>query len=559
MKLRALFFTLLAAFVLASCGNKGGKTGLLVPKDALVVIHVNGSSLSSKLSWQEIQQSQWYQAVQKKLQSDQHPDSVAMKIFENPELSGVDVKSDLVYYAVNRGKNVLLVASGKLADAAKFESFLKQAGTTGTPAVKDGISSLTMEGRASVSWDKNHWLALATMPAGGLMARGDDFGMADVTISSDTLRGYGQDLLGLKGSKLLDADKRFADLVTDGKDLHVWFNTEAYFNLAMKGRMSMLSMLGNMGDMVKDNIATYSINFDNGKITADSRHYYGDKMSSIFKKYEGKSVSEKTAGLLPADSVVVAGAINYQPEFIREFITNLGLDGLLNMAMAQSGFGVDDFVRANAGDVIFAVSNFGKKAVADSAGGRDSVNADFTFGVSVKDKAAFENLITLLWKRSGSKDRQLTYKLENNWFAASTTPANVDKILSGNSTKADYINRITGHPLGIYINLQRLVEESARDTKDTTGKKVAALASAVLRELLINGGEFSNKAMTMHAELTMADANTNSLKQLNTLLDSVYLNSKDRLEELQTKMDQNEKIPPVILDEEKPATGQKNN
>ncbi len=556
MKLRTLFFVFIAAVALASCGNKGGKTGLLVPKDAFMVVHINGASLSSKLSWQEIQQSQWYQAVQKKLQTEEHADSVAMKIFENPEASGVDTKSDMVYYLVSRAKKLLLVVNGKLGDATKFENFLKQVGNTSAPVVKDGVSSVSIQDRSVVIWDKNHWLALTTMPAGELLTQGDDFGMRDVTVSTDTLRGYGQDLLAVKGSKLLDADKRFADLVTDGKDLHVWFNTETYFKLAMNGRMSMASMFANIGDIVKDNIATYSVDFGNGKITADSRHYYGDKMSSLFKKYEGKPVTAEKAELLP-DDVVMAAAINYQPAFFKELINTLGLDGIVNALTAQAGFSIDDFVKANAGDVLFAMSNFQGKSAADSAA-NDKPDSDITFGVSVKDKAAFDNLITLLWQRSHSKENALTYKLENNWFAASTQPANVERILSGKGSKSAYTDKIIGHPLGLYLNVQRFIEEGSKQSTDTTATKVAALASSTLRELLVNGGEFTKNYMSMHAELTLADPTTNSLKQLNTLLDSIYVNSKDRIEELQAKMDEQKALSRIPLDEEVPLTEQKN-
>ena len=62
---RVLSTLSLFALLLAVSCKKGDKSGLLVPEDAGVVVHINSPSLSSKLSWEEISQTEWFQEISK--------------------------------------------------------------------------------------------------------------------------------------------------------------------------------------------------------------------------------------------------------------------------------------------------------------------------------------------------------------------------------------------------------------------------------------------------------------------------------------------------------------
>ena len=111
---------LVAAFFIVSCSDKG-VSGLDIPKDAALVVHVNTSSLTSKLSWDEIKASSWF----KEMSEDTH-DSLAKKLLENPENSGVDLKSDFVFFMKKQGAGGIQVFEGKLKDAKAFEAMVKE-------------------------------------------------------------------------------------------------------------------------------------------------------------------------------------------------------------------------------------------------------------------------------------------------------------------------------------------------------------------------------------------------------------------------------------------------
>ena len=96
---RTPLICLLAAFALlvTSCKN-GTKSDLFIPKKAAFVFHVNSNSLSSKLSWDEIKKTAWFQEAY----NDSGTDSFAKKLMDNPEASGIDVKSDFVFFVNNQ-------------------------------------------------------------------------------------------------------------------------------------------------------------------------------------------------------------------------------------------------------------------------------------------------------------------------------------------------------------------------------------------------------------------------------------------------------------------------
>ena len=58
-----LVIILITAGVFFPACKKGTDAGKMIPKDALIVLHLNTKSLSSKITWNEITQTGWYKEV----------------------------------------------------------------------------------------------------------------------------------------------------------------------------------------------------------------------------------------------------------------------------------------------------------------------------------------------------------------------------------------------------------------------------------------------------------------------------------------------------------------
>lgn len=525
---RKLFLPVLAIAVLFASCKKAGDTGLLVPVDAAIVFHINNASLSSKLSWDEIKQTTWFNEL-----SQHATDSLAQKLLNDPSQSGIDTKADFVIFLKKQGKNGYIVFEGSLKDAAAFESFNKKMHESATASKDGSVSFMALDKKAMLTWNSTHFTYVMGMHMpnmeGIFEGRSADFDN-DNDIPADSLKLFGKKVLSLKGSDKL-TDSRFVSLVKDGSDMHLWMNSEEYYG-DMFGPM--ISMMGNISALTKGNVSAMSFKFDNGKMTMDSKQYYGKEMSDFMSKYSVKPVSAETAGRIPSQNVVAALAMNYPPEAIKDFLTFLKVDGLVNMAIAETGYSVDEFVKANKGELLLAVSDLEIKEKTDTInidGGKPVLvpnkgpDVKILFATAVNDKAAFEKLITILTEKmkeeSMGKTPPVTYKLENNWFAIGNSPEQVNQFLAGGTTKAAFADKISGHPFGMYIDIKKILQVASTDTKDSSAKAALDIAMNTWEDVVAWGGEYKKKASEFHAEITMVDKNTNSLKQLNGFIDKV--------------------------------------
>lgn len=529
-----LLLSLFAVFIFTAC-NKGGKTGLLVPKDAGLVLHVDLSSLSSKLSWKEIQQTAWYAEAQKKAD-----DSLAKKLLADPASSGVDTEGGIVMFMKRTGNSGYIAVEGKLKDAGKFKKTILEGGKNDVQIQKDGdfnFATMSNNGDATLYFNDKMFVFVADASDGKAVIPNQSMPQlpsASQKYQLDSLKYFAKNIFNLKGKDLLDSDERFADLISDKADMHYWVNTGNLYGGLLGGPLAMMKI----GDVLQGNVSTGKANFENGKIVVDSKQFYGEKLAELFKKYSGKNVSNEILAKLPEQNVLAVFAMNYNPEGIKEFLKLLGVDGMANAAMAQFGYSIDEFVKANAGELAFALTDFSitKKPATMALDNGEIINYDeekpdmkFVFGTSVKDKAAFQKLIDLIGKNvkdkipmaADSSKSGLKNKLQDKWFAFGTSDAEVDAFLSGNKKPA-YSGIFSGHNGGGYVDLQKVIMAAAANNKDTTAKKAIDISATFWKNVSMFW-DMKGGTATSRFEINLQDANTNSLKQLNKYADQMYL------------------------------------
>src|SRR5919112_835592 len=127
----SLLLLVIYALLIASC-KQANKTGAMIPNDAGMVLHLNANSLNSKLSWEEIKQTNWF----KEMYADA-PDSLAKKLMDDPANSGMDIKSDFIFFLKNQGNSGYMVFEGNIKDAVAFEAFNKKI-SNNAATTKDG-------------------------------------------------------------------------------------------------------------------------------------------------------------------------------------------------------------------------------------------------------------------------------------------------------------------------------------------------------------------------------------------------------------------------------------
>ena len=527
---RTSLFLVLSSFVLiftASC-KKAGKTGLMVPKDAAVVVHINSASLSSKLSWEEISQTDWFKEMSKEAD-----DSTAQKLLKDPGQSGIDTKADLVFYMKRQGRGGYMIFEGSIKDATTFESFNKEI-NKGAATVKDGdINYMTLEKSGMLAWNKSKFAYIADSPMPDMQQAFDKSSSFETyKFPADSLKKFGKDALTLESSDNLDSDSRFTSMINDGSDMHLWMNASNLYGNSLGGMLSMMKF--NL--LLENNVSATSLNFDNGKIVMKSKGYYGKEMSKLLADYPAKPISKDILNRIPSPNVIGVVAMNFQPEGLKEFLKITGFDGMANGFLGRMNYSVDEFIKANKGEFLLAVTDLEmktKEKTMEMGEGEAPYKYSTTepdmkvlLATAVNDKAAFDKLIGIVLAEtkgiSSSNTPEIHYKLDNNWFAASNSADHMNKFLSGESTKNTVSEKISGHPIGFYVDIQKIIKSTESSVTDSSGKSAMTISHNMWQDIIATGGEYKDKALQFEMEVNLVDKNTNSLKQLNQYINNMY-------------------------------------
>ncbi len=81
MKLSKLLYLFVAALLIFTSCSKKNENVKMIPKNALMVVHLNTSSITSKLKLDDIKQTNWF----KELYADSTMGELSKKIMDNPQ------------------------------------------------------------------------------------------------------------------------------------------------------------------------------------------------------------------------------------------------------------------------------------------------------------------------------------------------------------------------------------------------------------------------------------------------------------------------------------------
>jgi hypothetical protein len=557
MKKRSFLVLSVITLFIASCGKQGGKSGLLVPKDAALVVHINSASLSSKLSWNEIKATAWFKKMHEQSKSN---DSLAQQLLDDPSRSGIDTKKDFVMFMKKHGQGGYMVMEGSLTSQATYEQMLAEINKQEPKEIKkDGdFSYMIAHEKSVVVWNKSMFALVqnSNVNAMGALSKfrgGRSMSMDGYTFDTDSLKIFGEQALTLEAGQNLDGDSRFADLVKDGSDMHVWMNISNYVSGGMGNAMLNMTKAKSLLD---GNITATSFNFDNGKISAHSKHYFSDELATIYSNNKSANVTADLINRIPSSDVLGVLAYNFSPTAMKDVLKATGMDAMADMFLSKVDFSVDDFVKAAKGDLLLAVSDPVVKT--DTTGMNPSGKPGFKFllATSVKDKAAFEKMVTLMWDfskqmRKNPSDENpsgINYKVANDWFALSNSLDYTDKFLAGGAnSKLPFTDKITGHPVGLYIDLQRILKFAGTMTKgDSTVHTILDASVNMWQDITATGGDYKDKSTEFSFEINLVDKTTNSLKQLNQYFDKIagsMINKEKAM--MKMMMDHNVPEPPA--------------
>ena len=552
-KLLKLFFAISTmAILFTSCGKNNG-IGNMIPSDALFVAQANMKSLESKLSWNDIKQNEWY----KKAFSDSSTPEWRRKILDNPTASGIDFDEGLIFFAAKNPQSGYYIAvEGKLKSEKDFEQFNINFDSTQKVRKEGDINLLTLKDRNVVGWNSDHFIYIMNpeTTSSQLYKWGDSSSIqpSAPADNSTQLSELCKKLFSLKSDSSLAKNDKFNALLKENGDIHVWQNNEALVKSAPS--MGMLGML-KIDAFIKDNISTYSVNFDNGKVEMDQKMYVSKELYDIIKKYTGSSVNMDMIKNIPSQNVIGLLAMNFKPQGLTEMIKLTGADGLVNTYSQQMGFGLDDVSKATNGDLLLAFTDFKMKGDSGVNSNEQSMNFrnlspdfNYIFSVGIGDKPSLQKITDAVTKVSSQfgKDSMVNYVMNDKIFAQSNTNAFAKQYLAGNNNKYDFADKFSGHPFAFFLDIHKLLTGFSELKDDSNGKKEMLDESLKMWNNIISyGGDFKDNAIRVHSEVNMINKDTNSLKQLNDYINKMYTLDQKNKSESTTKLDSLLTPPPI--------------
>lgn len=546
---RSLPYLGLLALVLVTFSSCSKKPDAPIPANAGFVLHIDGESISEKLPWSEVKKSTWFQLASENANAD----SLQTVLMNDPGQSGINIESDGWVFAVTRGKGAYSALSWKLSDAKKLESVIKSANAEITIQKKESTSYLVDEGTL-LAWTDDRLLLLNDASEmvrdlnGGAEQKeeytdtiGDTAPYVEpFSFNSDSLLQIAQELFNLKSGDKIGNDDKFADLIKTDGDVHFWFNIGSLYGKSLAGSLISLSKLSTL---LEGNIGTATISFNEGAIEIDSKNYVSKELESLYEKYQSSNLSEAGLKNLPAGEVNFALAMNYPPDGLKAFLSLLGVDGLVNTFLQEAGFSIDEFVKANSGNIFFSLSDFNIKKVkktfegfGDEPYSYETTEPDgkLLFGAEVKEPTAFQRLMDvakkLLTEKAGMPEESLSkvpYQLKDKWFISGNDSMQMQQYGSKQTDHA-FIERIKGHPIGMYVNITSFIKGSMTEIGDAPlAKGVADLSLQFWKDIVLTGGEFKGGASVSHITLRLGDEKMNSFKSLNQYFSQIAKLAKE--------------------------------
>lgn len=517
-------------FLFSSCG-KTNETGKMIPSDALFVAQLNMKSLDNKLSWEEIKQTSWY----KKIYADSTTNPWKRKLLDNPSASGIDFDDALIFFVANAGTAHYAAAEGKLKSEKDFEQFNKNFDPSATVRKEGDINLLTLKDKNVVGWKGDHFIYVmnANTPSAEMYKWNDSTNLGNNMPQNNPadLSAICKNLFSLKSDSSLAKNDKFGSLLKSEGDIVVWQNTEAI--IKSSPAMGMLGMM-KIDAFTKDNISTYTVNFDKGKIDVDQKMYLSKELTDIVNKYLGKSINMDMVKNIPSQNVFGLLAFNFKPEGIVEMLKLTGADGIVNTYAQQMGFTLDDFSKSSNGDGVVAFTDL--KMSSDA-----KPDFNYLFSAGIGDKASLQKIIHAAKKTTSQmgKDSLVNYVMNDKIFVLGNSNAFASQYLSGKSNnKYSFDDKISGHPVGFFLDINKILSQFSTLNSDKNDRKAMLDESLKTWDNIISsGGEYKENAFAFHTEVNLINKDTNSLKQLNHYFNQMYNLEEARKEQSTQRLD----------------------
>ncbi len=550
-----------AAVVLSSCSTKVPEESKHIPKTAGVVIDLNAKEITQKLATNGLTMDKLFSAVQSKDTS-----SEAMKAWKDAENSGIDLKGhffvSFVFPGKADGNKSYVSATASLADADKFEAFLKK--SEKNFSLKSGSDFkyiVEEESKGLVAWNKSTVIFLANIPDGidkyapagtpGLPGSDAEDTEVDSTATptpaatttpvalvteeegaeTKALVAEVDHLFHLKKDETAGVLEPFAKMLKENADMSIFVNPEAIYN---SGMLTMIP--ANFKKLMEGTYYTGTSTFEKGRIVANGNYYMGKEIAAIYKKYGNKEIDLDMLKKYPSQNITGFTSYAFDFHMVGEIVKSTGMDGIVNMFLAKSGLSMDDILNAFEGQFTYVVSDMAvekKESKYYPGEFHDELTSKWIFNLKVGNKEAFNKVMTSpMLKEMFTKEGE-RYVYANPGMASMGMPAVsiTEKFITVGSDSVllqEYLagkgsiklpegieSKIKGSMMGGYADLEKVIGAIPEDKADSDEEKnLLVKLKGLLKDVTMVVKNTSGDVSKSEIILNFKNKDENSLVQL---------------------------------------------
>lgn len=502
-----------AVVVLLSSCSKVPPQSKHIPKEAAFVLSIDGKQIQEKLVSNGLTMDKLFEAVQQ----GQDTSNPVIKGFKEIQNSGLDIKSNLfVAVTPSAGNNATVDFIAKLDDGAKFEAYLKKSVQTIEIKSEGSDFKFAELGEGVVGWNKE--TVISVLIAGGY---GDATKLAAKT---ELTR-----LFKLKESESANSVAGFKKLMKEKADVAAYLDfSSAYNNLGQDATSA--AMLGSLKKLYEGAYYTMTANFENGKIDAKMTSYASDALGKIIKKYSWGGVDLDQLQKYPSSNIDGFMLVNFDLRMIGDIVKEAGLDGLVNMGMAQSGLSLDDVLKAFKGEIVAVASDFTinkKPSEWDSTYIQKTPEVKWLVALKVGEKAAFDKVMgspvaQQAFEKQGDK---YVYKMGGFGGPAVSIDAKDIIVASDEALQAEYkagkgkatingdiLSEAKGKPAVLFVDIEKLMASAPLEEIDAP--EIEGDLKGLFKDIRMVSNKPSGSTSTSSFVLNFKKQDQNSLVQL---------------------------------------------
>lgn len=562
MKYIRLFLLLcISAVFFTSCKKSAPKQTRIIPKDAVFVATINIKSLQNKLEKNQA-------TIENIIRNISGSDTSVRKgkqEWQDLKESGIDLTENFYVSVVNKsagtvgGKATIITSAiALLKDEGKLEAYIKKKDPESEIRKEKNYTYTAIHGNKVVAWAQDVVVMMSSQKS---------FTTADMEYDSTTgsfnLRNPANAInemkteiesdFNLKEDQSVAAIQEFRDLMQEKSDAGMWVNSSASIQ-------QLPLPLPKLKELFSNSFTAAKVNFEDGKITIDSKSYYSNELKDLLKKYSGPTADLSLVENYPSDNINGFGVFSFNPQLIDGIVKYLEVGGVVDGYLTQmmgSNYTLPEALKAIKGDFAITMSDFADTPAGGgtihpplSALGSDTTklkspnlipNLKTIVNIPVGDKVQMNRLLDklvemqMLIKNNGqyilnANLQKLGYQFvaddKNIYIASDAVLLSQYKAKSKKANLSkDVMSDLKGKSGVFYVNIESILN-GLHSKVNVQENDILPKAKETFKELEGYADNFNGKSVDGHGELRFKNEKENSLTSLLSFIETATKNLK---------------------------------